>query len=118
MMLESYTMRKPVLFKVPRSILPLAAIFIVLVFSISVFTVQGNDEGLYSLRSQYLSSENQDDDPGCDEGSSCSIINAGLFLDTPENQLLSNYVSEKEVGLQVSLPIVSSNLNRAPPLYL
>jgi hypothetical protein len=117
-MLESYTMRKPVFFKVPRSILPLAAIFIVLVFSISVFTVQGNDDGLYSLRSQYLSSENQDDDLGCDEGSSCSIINAGIFFDTPENQFLSNYLPEKEVGLRVFPSIVSSHLNRAPPLYL
>jgi hypothetical protein len=117
-MLESYIMKKPVLIKVPRSILSLAAIFIVLVFSISVFAIQGNDDSLYSLRSQYLSSENQDDDPGCDEGSSCSIINVGTFFDTSENQFLSNYLPEKEVGLQVPFPIVSSHLKRAPPLYL
>jgi hypothetical protein len=110
-------MRKPVLFKVPRCILPLAVIFIALVFSISVFTVQGNDDGLYSPRSQYLSSENQDDDSDLDEEGSCPDINAGIFPEIPEPQFLSDYLLEREVGLQVLPHIVSSHTNRAPPLF-
>jgi len=70
-------MRKPVLFRVPGCILPLAAIFIAFVFLISVFAIQGNDDGLHSPGSQYLSSETQDDDPGCNKGLSPPIINAG-----------------------------------------
>ncbi|MCX5804548.1 MAG: hypothetical protein NT010_00560 [Proteobacteria bacterium] len=108
-------MKTPNLFKVLRRILPLAAIFIILIFSISVFDVQGNDDGLYFPWSQYLSSDDQDDDPGLDEGGACTDINAEMFADIPEPQLSSEHLLKREAGLQVLTCIIASHTNRAPP---
>jgi hypothetical protein len=108
-------MRKQVLLRIPKYIGSLVAIFIALVFSISVCTIEGNDEGLHSLGSQYLISESQDDVLDGDEASS-SVIDTVIFPDIPEPQFVSDYLPEREVQLRVSPPVVSSGLNRAPPL--
>lgn len=109
-------MRKSVLLEVPRCIFPLAAVAIILVFSISVFTIRGSDDDLYFLGPQYLSSETQDDDPDCNERGSPSIINVWTFPAIPGKHGVPDYLPEKETGLQVSPSIIFLHLNRAPPL--
>lgn len=115
-MLETCAMRNRVLLGVAGRIRPIAAIFISLVLLVSVFSVQGNDDGMYTSRSQYLNSENQDDDQGCDGRGSCSVADTKISADIHRTQFPSDYVLEREVGLHVRSLSVSSHLNRAPPL--
>jgi hypothetical protein len=108
-------MRRSALHKVPRRIFPLACVLIVLVFSVSVLTIE-DYEVLHYLNTQYLSSESQDDDRGCGDRAPRSDTNVTIVSDTPRTQLLSDYLVQREVGSQATPAIVSSHLNRAPPL--
>jgi hypothetical protein len=109
-------MRKSVLSRVPGCLLPFTTIIILVVFSISVFTVEDNDNSLGSPGLQYLSSETQGDDPGYEERGSPSTIDAGTFFGIFEKQCSTDYLPEEEVGLQAFPPTLLSQINRAPPV--
>jgi hypothetical protein len=57
-------------FKVIKLFLPLATIFVTVIVSVSVFTIDDNNDELYPRRLQYLSSQSQNDGPNCDDGNS------------------------------------------------
>lgn len=108
-------MSKPVLFIALRRVLPFAAIFIATIFSLSVLTIQGNDDSQCYPRSQYFSSEDQDNDLGCGDDGPCSVINSALLADIPGPEHLASYLSEREVELSLQATIISLLFNRAPP---
>ncbi len=108
-------MRRSSPLDVSRHILCLAAVAVVLVISIILFSAE-DDDGWCFLSPGYLSLENQDDDPGCYERVHSSIACAFLSSYVPKIPFPEGCLSEAGVDLRISPIVVSSHLNRAPPL--
>lgn len=108
-------MEKQIFLRVPKHIVSLAAVLITFFFSIAAFTTGSNDEGLYFLTSQYLSSEGQDAGPPGDDQAPSRTVGVVIFSTIPENQPSSDYRLEGELRLRLSSIVISSQRNRAPP---
>lgn len=108
-------MEKHVFLGVPKHAVSLAAILITFFFSIATVTTDSNDDSLYSRKSQYLSSESQDDVPKDDNQAPFRAIGVTIFPGLPERQLSLDYLLEGELRLRLSSLVIPSRHNRAPP---